>query len=172
MDAVEKLRLLGPATRFEPAEEVIGARRPSSLRRVDDLAECVHNAVMPGGKRIALGHGEQLRVHVGELPNANRLVVHEFPSREAVEAWVEDVKANREQLHTLGAPMCSHRAAFAKVVGQIEASKDATKSRTIVAEARRLASRYTRRLAFEARKEILAKNPELASLAELFSAAA
>ena len=54
MDAVEKLRLLGPATRFEPAEEVIGARRPSSLRRVDDLAECVHNAVMPGGKRIAL----------------------------------------------------------------------------------------------------------------------
>jgi hypothetical protein len=22
-----------------------------------------------GGKRIALGHGEQLKVHVGELPN-------------------------------------------------------------------------------------------------------
>ena len=55
-----------------------------------------------GGKRIALGHGEQLRVHLGEPPNANRLVVHEFPSLEAVEAWVEDVKANREQLHTLG----------------------------------------------------------------------
>ena len=55
-----------------------------------------------GGKRIALGHGEQLRAHVGEPPNANRLVVHEFPSLEAVEAWVEDVKANREQFHTLG----------------------------------------------------------------------
>ena len=34
-----------------------------------------------GGKRIALGHGEQLRVHVGEPPkNANRLVVHDFPA--------------------------------------------------------------------------------------------
>ena len=55
-----------------------------------------------GGKRIALGHGEQLKAHLGEPPNANRLVVHEFPSLEAVEAWVEDVKANREQLHTLG----------------------------------------------------------------------
>ena len=53
-------------------------------------------------KRIALGHGEQLRVHVGESPNANRLGVHEFPSLEAVEAWVEDVKANREQFYTLG----------------------------------------------------------------------
>jgi hypothetical protein len=31
-----------------------------------------------------------------------RLVVHEFPSLEAVEAWVEDVKANREQFYTLG----------------------------------------------------------------------
>ena len=50
-----------------------------------------------GGKRIALGHDEQLRVHVGEPLNANRLVVHEFPSLEEV----EDVKANREQFHTL-----------------------------------------------------------------------
>ena len=77
---------------------------------VDDT-ETHHREIVPrimraverhGGKRIALGHGEQLRVHVGEPPNANRLVVHEFPSLEAVEAWVEDVKANREQLHTLG----------------------------------------------------------------------
>jgi hypothetical protein len=30
------------------------------------------------------------------------VVVHEFPSIEAVAAWVEDVKAIREQLHTLG----------------------------------------------------------------------
>ena len=77
---------------------------------VDDT-ETYHREIVPkimrtvarhGGKRIALGHGEQLRVHVGELPNANRLVVHEFPSLEAVEAWVEDLKANREQFYTLG----------------------------------------------------------------------
>jgi uncharacterized protein (DUF1330 family) len=77
---------------------------------VDDT-ENHHREIVPkimrmvqrhGGKRIALGYGEQLRVHIGELPNANRLVVHEFPSLEAVEAWVEDVKANREQFYTLG----------------------------------------------------------------------
>jgi hypothetical protein len=39
-----------------------------------------------GGKRIALGHGEQFRIHLGEPPNANCLVIHEFPSLEAVEA--------------------------------------------------------------------------------------
>ena len=54
MDAVAKLKLLGPATRFEPAEEVGFARRPSSHRQADDLAECIHHAVMSGGKRIAL----------------------------------------------------------------------------------------------------------------------
>jgi predicted DNA-binding helix-hairpin-helix protein len=54
MDAAEKLKLLGPATCFEPAEEVGSTRRPSSQRRAGDLAECVHNAVMPGGRRIAL----------------------------------------------------------------------------------------------------------------------
>src|ERR1700729_4194230 len=76
---------------------------------VDDT-ETHHREIVPkimgaverhGGRRIALGHGEQLRVHLGEAPNANRLVVHEFPSLEAVDAWVEDIKANREQLHTL-----------------------------------------------------------------------
>ena len=54
---------------------------------VDDM-ETHHREIVPkimraverhGGKRIALGHGEQLRVHLGEPPNANRLVVHEFP---------------------------------------------------------------------------------------------
>jgi uncharacterized protein (DUF1330 family) len=77
---------------------------------VDDT-ETHHREIVPkimraverhGGKRIALGHGEQLRVHLGAPPNANRVVVHEFPSIEAVAAWVEDVKAIREQLHTLG----------------------------------------------------------------------
>jgi len=54
MDAVGKLKLLGPATRFEPAEEVTFSRPPPKRRRADELAECVHHAVMPGGKRIAL----------------------------------------------------------------------------------------------------------------------
>ena len=58
---------------------------------VDDT-ETHHREIVPkimraverhGGKRIALGHGEQLRVHLGEPPNANRLVVHEFPSLES-----------------------------------------------------------------------------------------
>ena len=61
---------------------------------VDDT-ETHHREIVPkimraverhGGKRIALGHGEQLRVHLGEPPNANRLVVHEFPSLEASRA--------------------------------------------------------------------------------------
>ncbi|MFQ6100354.1 MAG: radical SAM protein [Anaerolineae bacterium] len=52
MDALEKLKLLGPATCFEPAEEVGACRLP--VRRDDGLAGAIHNAVMPGGKRIAL----------------------------------------------------------------------------------------------------------------------
>jgi predicted DNA-binding helix-hairpin-helix protein len=58
VDALEKLRLLGPPTCFVPAEEVVGSRRPPPRRgqgRGDDgLSDCIHNAVMPGGKRIAL----------------------------------------------------------------------------------------------------------------------
>lgn len=54
MDSVEKLRLLGPATCFEPAEEVTRSHRADANRRANDLAECIHNAVMPGGGRIAL----------------------------------------------------------------------------------------------------------------------
>jgi len=47
--------LLGLPTCLEPAEEVNavgGCTAPP--RRADDLAGCIHNAVMPGGKRIAL----------------------------------------------------------------------------------------------------------------------
>jgi predicted DNA-binding helix-hairpin-helix protein len=54
MDAVEKLRLLGPATCFEPAEEVVPARPSATRQRVEDVTKCIHNAVMPGGRRIAL----------------------------------------------------------------------------------------------------------------------
>jgi len=54
MDALEKLKLLGPPTCFEPAEEVVGAHRPPPRQDDGDLSDCIHNAVMPGGKRIAL----------------------------------------------------------------------------------------------------------------------
>ena len=54
MNALEKLKLLGPPTCFEPAEEVVGSRRPPPRQGDDDLAGAIHNAVMPGGKRIAL----------------------------------------------------------------------------------------------------------------------
>ncbi|HEY73388.1 MAG: hypothetical protein DRJ03_07535 [Chloroflexi bacterium] len=52
MDTLAKFKLLGPPTCFEPAEEV-GARQPPA-RQDDDLAGAIHNAVMPGGKRITL----------------------------------------------------------------------------------------------------------------------
>jgi predicted DNA-binding helix-hairpin-helix protein len=54
MDSLDKFRLLGPAARYEPAEEVVGTRRPPSCRDEDEEAGFVHQAVMPGGKRIAL----------------------------------------------------------------------------------------------------------------------
>ena len=54
MDALEKLKLLGPPTCFEPAEEVVGSRRPPPRPGDDELSGAIHNAVMPGGKRIAL----------------------------------------------------------------------------------------------------------------------
>lgn len=54
MDAVEKLKLLGPATCFEPAEEVAPVRPSATRQRVEDVTKCIHNALMPGGKRIAL----------------------------------------------------------------------------------------------------------------------
>jgi predicted DNA-binding helix-hairpin-helix protein len=53
MDALEKLKLLGPATCFEPAEEVSSTGYTSVHPKEDDNA-FIHQAVMPGGKRIAL----------------------------------------------------------------------------------------------------------------------
>jgi len=52
MDLLEKLKLLGPATCFEPAEEIGIPQSP--VRKDDDLSGAIHNAVMPNGKRIAL----------------------------------------------------------------------------------------------------------------------
>lgn len=54
MDPVEKLRLLGPATCFEPAEESARARPPAAVSRVNDITRCIHHAVRPGGKPVAL----------------------------------------------------------------------------------------------------------------------
>ena len=52
MGPLEKLKLLGPPTCFEPAEEM-GVPQPSASKD-DDLGGAIHNAVMPNGKRIAL----------------------------------------------------------------------------------------------------------------------
>lgn len=52
MDATAKLKLLGPPTCFEAAEEVGVGQSPT--RQADELSGAIHNAVMPGGKRIAL----------------------------------------------------------------------------------------------------------------------
>jgi predicted DNA-binding helix-hairpin-helix protein len=54
MDALGKLRLLGPATCYEPAEEVGAGRRAAPRNAPPDLSGCIHRAVMPGGQRIAL----------------------------------------------------------------------------------------------------------------------
>ncbi len=54
MDALEKLKQLGPPTRFEPSEEVVSSRQPPAPPRHDDLAGLVHHAVLPNGQRIAL----------------------------------------------------------------------------------------------------------------------
>ncbi len=54
MDAVAKLKLLGPATCFEPAEEVRLTRPATTDEHVDKISRCIHKAVMPGGKRVAL----------------------------------------------------------------------------------------------------------------------
>ncbi len=56
MDPLDKLRLLGPATCYEPAEEVnvLGQPAPPPAGLPADLARCIHYAAMPGGKRIAL----------------------------------------------------------------------------------------------------------------------
>ena len=54
MDALAKLRILGEAACYEPAEEVgaTGGRAPS--RAPADVVDHVHPAVMPNGKRIKL----------------------------------------------------------------------------------------------------------------------
>lgn len=55
MEALQKLKILGPAAKYEPAEEVnmVGQKPPPpSTRR--ELAGCISHATLPGGKRIPM----------------------------------------------------------------------------------------------------------------------
>ncbi len=54
MDALEKLKILAPATCYEPSEEAEVSSPPRPARPTVDLDDCVYQAAMPGGKRIAL----------------------------------------------------------------------------------------------------------------------
>jgi len=54
MDAIEKLRELGPPTRLEPAEEMVGSRRLPPIQAGHDLSDCITHAALPNGRRIAL----------------------------------------------------------------------------------------------------------------------
>lgn len=54
MDPLDKLRLLGPATCFEPAEEVAPTGGGRAAGALAELAGCVYYAALPGGKRIPL----------------------------------------------------------------------------------------------------------------------
>lgn len=54
MDALEKLKLLGPTTRYEPAEEVVVSRRLPPPKNAADLSDCITHAMLPNGKRIAM----------------------------------------------------------------------------------------------------------------------
>lgn len=55
MDTLQKLQLLGPATRYEPAEEVsaLGFTAPVP-RTPKDLEGCISHATLPGGKRVPM----------------------------------------------------------------------------------------------------------------------
>jgi putative DNA-invertase from lambdoid prophage Rac len=53
-------------------------------------------------KRLVPNPKEQEALARMRARRAEGKTYREFPSLEAVEAWVEDVKANREKLHTLG----------------------------------------------------------------------
>lgn len=54
-EAIEKLKILGPAARFEPAEDVNAVGRVAPAPRVPrDLVDCVSHATLPGGRRIPM----------------------------------------------------------------------------------------------------------------------
>jgi predicted DNA-binding helix-hairpin-helix protein len=55
MDTVQKLQLLGPAARYEPAEEVNLVGQTSTPPRVPkELSGCISHATLPGGRRVPM----------------------------------------------------------------------------------------------------------------------
>ncbi|MGC9520545.1 MAG: radical SAM protein [Anaerolineae bacterium] len=60
MDAIQKLQLLGPAARYEPAEDVglfgkpVAATSSSATRTPRELSRCISHATLPGGRRVPL----------------------------------------------------------------------------------------------------------------------
>jgi predicted DNA-binding helix-hairpin-helix protein len=55
MDAKEKLRILGPAARFEPAEDVgLMGQRTVGPAPPRDLSRCISHATLPGGRRVPM----------------------------------------------------------------------------------------------------------------------
>ncbi|MBN1483474.1 MAG: radical SAM protein [Chloroflexia bacterium] len=54
MDALAKLELLAPETRYEPDGDVGQSCPPAALARMGRLQDCITHAAMPNGRRIAL----------------------------------------------------------------------------------------------------------------------
>lgn len=56
MDPLEKLRILGPATCYEPAEETTptGRALPPPQDVPTDLKGCIYYAALPGGRRVPI----------------------------------------------------------------------------------------------------------------------
>lgn len=56
VEAIEKLKMLGPATRYEPAEDVdmMGNRQKSGGGVPADLRHCISHATLPGGRRVPM----------------------------------------------------------------------------------------------------------------------
>lgn len=94
--------------------------------------------------------------------------------REIVEAIDSDDKAAVAalvQIHTLNAAMCSQKKLVSDLATRaLELGDGASQDPELVQSCRAIARRYGRRLALQARAVALAAQPELASLAQRFSA--
>lgn len=101
--------------------------------------------------------------------------VYPFDSKRAIIARIDSddtaAVAALVQIHSLDSAMCSQKKQFATLAARAaELGDGATQDAEFVGQCRALARKYGRRLAVEARKAELARNPELAPLATLFSA--
>lgn len=94
--------------------------------------------------------------------------------REIVESIDSDDKAAVAalvQVHTLNAAMCSQKKQVSDLAARaLELGDGASQDAELVQSCRAIARRYGRRLALESRAKALLAQPELASLAERFSA--